>query len=44
MRMGMETEEEEVKITNRELRGLIIGLGAGFLYTLIIIYTTRSIR
>ena len=27
----METEEEEVKITNRELRGLIIGLGAGFL-------------
>ena len=31
-------DEEEVVITNKELRGLIIGLGLGFLYTLIIIY------
>ena len=34
----VESEEEEVVITNRELRGLIIGLGAGILYTLIVIY------
>ena len=34
----VDTENEEVKITNKELRGLIIGLGAGFIYTLIIIY------
>lgn len=34
----VENEEEEVKITNKELRGLIIGLGLGFLYLLIIIY------
>ena len=33
-----EFEEEEVVITNKELRGLIIGLGAGILYTLMIIY------
>ena len=33
-----ETEEEELIITNKELRGLIIGLGIGFVYTLIIIY------
>ena len=33
-----EHEEEEVVITNKELRGLIIGLGAGFLYILLIIY------
>ncbi|MBR4178211.1 MAG: AbgT family transporter [Bacilli bacterium] len=33
-----ESEEEEVVITNKELRGLIIGLGAGILYALIIIY------
>mgnify|MGYP001026288882 FL=1 len=34
----VDVEDEEVKITNKELRGLIIGLGAGFLYTLIVIY------
>lgn len=34
----VDSENEEVKITNKELRGLIIGLGAGFVYTLIIIY------
>ena len=33
-----ENEEEEVIITNKELRGIIIGLGAGILYTLFIIY------
>ena len=33
-----ESDEEELIITNRELRGLIIGLGAGILYVLIIIY------
>ena len=33
-----EFEEEEVVITNKELRGLIIGLGAGILYTLMILY------
>ena len=33
-----ENEEEEVVITNKELRGLIIGLGAGVLYALLIIY------
>ncbi len=33
-----ESEEEEVKITNKELRGFIIGLGAGLVYLLIIIY------
>lgn len=31
-------EEEEIKITNKELRGLIIGLGAGIVYLLIIVY------
>ena len=34
-----EDKEEEVVITNKELRGLIIGLAAGFLYLLIIIYS-----
>ena len=33
-----ESTEEELKITNKELRGLIIGLGAGILYTLLIVY------
>lgn len=33
-----ENEEEELRITNKELRGLIIGLGAGILYALVIIY------
>lgn len=33
-----ESDEEEIIITNKELRGLIIGLGCGILYTLIIIY------
>ena len=33
-----ENEEEEVIITNKELRGLIIGLGVGVLYALFIIY------
>jgi len=33
-----ETDEEEFVITNKELRGLIIGIGFGILYTLIIIY------
>ena len=33
-----ESEEEELIITNKELRGLIIGIGAGILYTLFIIY------
>ena len=33
-----ELEEEEFKITNKELRGLIVGLGAGVLYLLVIIY------
>ena len=30
--------EDEVKVTNRELRGLIIGIGAGVLYILLVIY------
>lgn len=34
----IELEEEEVKITNKELRGLIIGTVAGLLYVLIIAY------
>ena len=34
----VENEEEELMITNKELRGLIIGLGVGFVYTLFIIY------
>lgn len=34
----VEHEEEEIKITNKELRGLIIGLAAGILYLLIIVY------
>ncbi len=34
----VESEEEEVVITNKELRGLIIGIAAGLLYTLIVIY------
>lgn len=33
-----EHEEEEMVITNKELRGIIVGLGLGALYTLIIIY------
>ncbi len=33
-----EHEEEEVVITNKELRGIIVGLGLGLLYLLIIIY------
>lgn len=33
-----EHEEEEVKITNKELRGLIVGIGVGLLYLLIVIY------
>ena len=33
-----ESEEEEVVITNKELRGLIIGIGAGIVYALLIIY------
>ena len=34
----VEEEEEEVVITNKELRGLIIGIAAGIVYTLIVIY------
>lgn len=34
----IEETTEEVVITNRELRGLIIGLGAGFIFLLITIY------
>ncbi|MBQ7789833.1 MAG: AbgT family transporter [Bacilli bacterium] len=34
----VEHDEEEVVITNKELRGLIIGLGVGFIYILIIAY------
>ena len=33
-----ESDEEQLVITNKELRGLIIGLGLGILYTLIVIY------
>ena len=33
-----ETDEEEVVITNKELRGLIIGIGVGLLYVLFIVY------
>ena len=33
-----ESTEEEVVITNKELRGLIIGISAGVIYALIIIY------
>ncbi len=33
-----EFEEEEIQITNRELRGLIVGIGAGLLYILIVTY------
>ncbi|NLC48012.1 MAG: hypothetical protein GX758_01450, partial [Tenericutes bacterium] len=33
-----ESNEEEFKITNKELRGLIIGLALGFIYLLIVIY------
>ena len=33
-----EHEEEEFKVTNKELRGLVVGIGAGILYLLIIIY------
>lgn len=33
-----ESNEEELKITNKELRGLIIGLGAGILYILLVVY------
>ena len=34
----LEHDEEEVTITNKELRGLIIGFGVGIIYMLIIIY------
>ena len=30
-----ETEEEQLIITNKELRGLIVGLGLGIIYILI---------
>ena len=33
-----ESEEEELVITNKELRGLIVGLGVGFVYFLFIVY------
>ena len=33
-----ESEEEELILTNKELRGIIVGLGIGILYTLIILY------
>ena len=33
-----ESDEEELVVTNKELRGLIIGLGAGIVYALLIIY------
>ena len=33
-----ESDEEEFKITNKELRGLIVGLGLGLLYLLLIVY------
>ncbi len=33
-----EFEEEEVRITNRELRGLIVALGVAILYILLIVY------
>ncbi len=34
----VESEDKEVVITNKELRGLVVGLGLGFIYLLIIIY------
>ncbi len=34
----VEDDHEEVVITNKELRGLIVGLGAGIIYILIIVY------
>lgn len=34
----IEEEEEEVKITNKELRGLIVGITIGVIYVLLIIY------
>ena len=34
----VDDEQEEVVITNRELRGLIIGLALGILYLLVIVY------
>ena len=34
----VDDEESEVLITNRDLRGLIVGLALGFIYLLIIIY------
>lgn len=33
-----EYDEEALVITNKELRGLIIGLGLGIIYTLLVIY------
>ena len=33
-----ESDEEVLVITNKELRGLIIGLGLGIIYTLLVIY------
>ena len=35
----IDDEEDEVVITNKELRGLIVGLGLGLVYLLIIIYS-----
>ena len=34
----VDSETEEVKITNKELRGLVVGIGLGLLYVLLIIY------
>lgn len=34
----VESEEKEVVITNKELRGLVIGIGVGILYILLIVY------
>ena len=36
-----EYDEEALVITNKELRGLIIGLGLGIIYTLLVIYMIR---
>ena len=34
----IEVEEEDFKVTNKELRGLIIGIGVGILYLLLVVY------
>jgi hypothetical protein len=34
----VEEENEQVVITNKELRGLVVGLAAGIVYILIIVY------